>query len=262
MFFFSGSTYFAAVDTTNISPPYYFKYWLPFCKGSIILECNHLSLSLEINSIKAWKGKQDEELSFCVPRYLLKLQNIFFSLFLLIASHRPVIICVVSTEWGPWVNINALLVSFSLFPLKTFCESLFFPSMCLFSGWNVCLGLPFCKIPNLISIFVSSCFANPAFFFCIYLIRLSVCKVVPSNQPGRSGPRSLNPDPAASCPQQKVISLYHLPQKRREKRKRKDITAQGNVCSYLALEKQCSSLRVNKIKLYILRCKRNIFVEH
>ena len=100
----------------NISPPYYFKYRRPLCKGSFILECNHLSLSLEINSIKAWTGKQDEELSFC---YLLKLQsNIFFPLFLLIASHHPVTICVVSTEWGPWVNINALLAHLFL-PFST-----------------------------------------------------------------------------------------------------------------------------------------------
>lgn len=95
-------------------------------------------------------------------------------------------------------------------------------SACVCCPTGLCgSGLLFCKIPNLISIFASSCFANPAFFRRIYLIWLSACKGVPSNQPGSEWTSKLKPWPrcVVAAAESDFPFFYHLLQRRRRKRK-------------------------------------------
>lgn len=81
-------------------------------------------------------------------------------------------------------------------PISTLCIENLSVSACVCCQTRLCgSGLLFCKIPNLISIFASSCFANPAFFCRIYLIWLSACKGVLSNQPGSEWTSKLKPWP-------------------------------------------------------------------
>lgn len=133
------------------------------------------------------------------------------------------------------------------------------------AGYCLCLlcqtgrcgsSLLFCKIPNLISIFVSSCFANPAAFSRIYLIRLSVCKIVLPNQPGSGWTSKLKPWPRCILPQAESDFLFTIccrGEEREERRNtRQDWKTPG---SYLALEKQWRLLRVDDMKLHILWCK-------
>lgn len=137
--------------------------------------------------------------------------------------------------------------------------------VCVCCQAGVCCFSPlFCKIPNLISIFVSSCFANPASFLLIYVIGLSQCKIRLSSQPGSEWTSKLKPWPWCILPPAEsdffLFTICCREGGKGEKKKRSG--AQRNVCSYLALEKLQSSLRVDNIKLKILRCKKNIFVEH
>lgn len=73
--------------------------------------------------------------------------------------------------------------------------------VCVCCQAGVCCFSPlFCKIPNLISIFVSSCFANPASLLLIYVIGLSQCKIRLSSQPGSEWTSKLKPWPWCILP--------------------------------------------------------------
>lgn len=111
-------------------------------------------------------------------------------------------------------------------------------SACVCCQTGLCgSGLLFCKIPNLISIFASSCFANPAFFCRIYLIWLSACNGVLSNQPGSEWTSKLKPWPrcvVAAAESDFPFTICCREEEGGEEEK-KTANDTGNFCSYLAL---------------------------